>query len=475
MNRKSRSPRFAAVLLVATLVSCTTMREGLEGQKDAVARVEGRTLTIEHAAELLSVADESLVPARPDVIDPIVDLWIGYTILAMELASPDTFSNVDLTPMTGYGTDQEAVWRLHEDVILSKIEPDDDELRRIYEEEQPYTEVQLQHILLRIPENPDPAQVDSVRNFAESLRERALAGESFDELARTYSQDPTSAAEGGSMGGWVGRTTLVDELDSFVFTIEPGTISETVRTTFGYHIVRITDRREPDYAEIRDEYRANVVERYLGDQERVYIDSLFRTANPRLTNGAVDLVRELAYAPRLERLSPAERSAVLVNYRGGALTLGEWAEFMIRRSPDSRQAFSQDTAAVARLIQELVRNKLLVKAAHDLGYGVSETQADSLRSIANRELFSAAAVSGLRRERLLSGEVTIDEAVDQILIELLTRQRSPAPLERVAPALKSGRVYQIYPERFPLVIDLLLAHRSGVPTGEAAEATEAGS
>ena len=475
MNRKPRLPEFAGVLLVVTLVSCTTLQEGLEGHKDAVARVEGRTLTVEHAAELLSVADESLVPARPDVIDPIADLWIGYTILATELASPDTFSNVDMTPITRYGADQEAVWHLHQDVILSKIEPNDDELRRTYEEEQPYTEVQLQHILLRISENPTPAQVDSVRNFAESLRERVLAGESFDELARTYSQDPTSAAEGGSMGGWVGRTMLVDELDSFVFTMEPGTISETVRTTFGYHIVRITDRREPDYEEIRDEYRANVVERYLGDQERVYIDSLFRAANPRLTNGSVDLVKELAYAPRLERLGPAERSTVLVDYRDGTLTLGEWAEFVIRRSPDSRRAFSEDTTAVALLIQELVRNKLLVKAAHDLGYGISETQADSLRMVANRELFSVAAVSGLRREHLINGEVTIDEAVDQILIELLTRQRSPAPLERVAPALKSGRVYQIYPERFPLVIDLLLAHRSGVPTGEAAEATEAGS
>jgi hypothetical protein len=475
MNRKSRLPGLAGLLLVATLVSCMAMQEGMEGQKNAVARVEGRTLTIEHAAELLSVADESLVPARPDVIDPIADLWIGYTILATELASSDTFSNVDISIITRFAVEQESVWQLREDVILSKIEPEEDELRQIYEREQPYTEVQLQHILIRIPDNPEPAQVDSVRTIAEGLRERALAGESFEELARTYSQDPTSAAEGGSMGGWIGRTMLVDELDSFVFNMEPGTISETVRSTFGYHIVRITDRREPDYEEIREDYKANVMERYVGDQERIYIDSLFKAANARIASGAIELVREMAYEPRLERLSPAERATILVSYRGGALTLGEWAEFVIRRSPDSRRAFSDDPPVVEQLLHELVRNKLLVKAANERGYDVPDTTADSLRMVANRELFSVAAVSGLRREPLINGEVTIDEAVDQILVELLTRQRSPAPLERVAPALKSGRVYQVYPERFSSVIDLLVAYRSGIPIREAAEAMEAGS
>jgi len=464
MNRHSLSIVSFCVLIIAVFTSCTSMREGLEGQQNAIARVDGYTLTVEHAADLLANADESLWSTLPGLVEPIANLWIGYTLLATALASPDTFSSVDMGTMIQSDMDQEVVWRLRDEVVLASIEPTEEELRAIYEAEQFYTAVEVEQILLRVPEDPSQAQIDSVRRVAEQLRERALSGESFGELARVYSQDPTSASKGGSLG-WVGSGELVPELDAVVLQMEPGSISETVRSSLGYHVVKVTDRREPDFELVREEYRIAVMERYLVDVEGAYIDSLMAAADPRLASGAASVVRQLALDPRVGRLSPAERSADLAYYRGGKVTLGDWEDFFIRHLPESRRAFSADTAAVAGALIQLVQNRVIVKAAYDLGFTVSEETADSIRYNGHRELFTVAAVAGLRRQQLIDGDVSIEDAVDQILANLLNQQGSPMPLERASMALKSGHTYQIYPERFPMVIDRIEQIRAGsLPT-----------
>ncbi|KPK59478.1 MAG: hypothetical protein AMS21_09925, partial [Gemmatimonas sp. SG8_38_2] len=249
------------------------------------------------------------------------------------------------------------------------------------------------------------------------------------------------------------------ELDSLVFYMEPGTISEAVRSPFGYHIVRVTDREEPDLEEVREEYRLGLMEGRVEDSERAYIDSLFDAARARPVDGAVDVVKAIVNSPRLRRLSPAEQSAALARYRGGSLTLGEWAHWAIRHFPESQRLFGGDSTAVVTNLIELVRNELLVRAAREMGYSVSEEAFDTLQARGYRELTSVVTVSGLRRDKLVSGEQTIQEAVDQVLTEVLTQERSPAPLARAAPALKLGHTYQVYPDRYSEVVERMIAIR----------------
>jgi hypothetical protein len=450
MNNYSKSLLLTFAVVIG-LVGCSRVREGMEAHKDAVARVDGYTLTVEHAAELLSYANEEIAPANPVIVDPFSDLWIGYTILASELASPDTFGNIDVTPIIQQALDQELVWQLRDAAILAQAEPSESELREAYEREQLYTRVEAQQILVDVPTSASAEEVDSLRVFAEDLRERAVGGEDFGELARRYSTDSTTARNGGSLG-WLARGRFYAEVEDAILHLRPGDISETVRSRRGYHIVRVTDRQAPEFEEIRDEYRRNYLAAITPGLEQAYIDSLFRAAEVRFAPGAVQLVRQLAFAPQLERLSAAQSSTALVQYRGGELTLGEWAAFVVRGSTDGRRAFVQDSVKVAGYLRELVRNKLLVKAARDLGYTVPDEAADSLRDAARRDLFTAGAIAGLRREPLVSGEKTVPEAVDEALEMLLSRRRRPA-------ALRQGRASQFYPDRSHAVIERLTAIR----------------
>lgn len=457
MNDYSKSVVLACAIAMG-LGGCSAAREGMEAHQDAVARVDGYSLSVERAAQLLSYADEEMAPNNPLIVDPFSDLWIGYTILAAELASPDTFSNIDVTPIIQHELDQELVWQLRDSEILAEVEPSEAELREAYDREQPYTRVEVQQILIGVPTSGTGEEVDSLRRFAEDLRERAAAGEDFEQLARRYSTDSTTAANGGAVG-WISRGRFYPEVEDVVLHMQPGDISETVRSRRGYHILKVTDRNALEFEEVEQEFRRNYIAERLPGLEQAYIDSLEQAARVQFTPGAVQLVRRFAFAPQLERLPAAQASAVLARFRGGELTLGEWAAFVIRGSTESRRAFTQDSVKVAGYLMGLVRNKLLVKAARDLNYSVPQATVDSLTEAARRDMFTAAATVGLRRDRLVDGDQTVPQAVDSAIESLLARRLSPAALERIELALRQGRAIQFYPDRSRAVIARLTALR----------------
>jgi parvulin-like peptidyl-prolyl isomerase len=77
--------------------------------------------------------------------------------------------------------------------------------------------------------------------LAQTLRARILAGEDFATLAAEYSDDSGSAVNGGDLG-WFGRGAMVAPFEEAAFALEPGQISEPVRTDFGYHLIEVVER-----------------------------------------------------------------------------------------------------------------------------------------------------------------------------------------------------------------------------------------
>jgi peptidyl-prolyl cis-trans isomerase SurA len=99
----------------------------------------------------------------------------------------------------------------------------------------------------------------------ESLRQRILAGEDFHELARSHSDDPGSAVKGGDLG-WVQAQDVVPAFASAMQGLPEGELSQPVKSTFGYHLIRVLDRRSQDDTEAyrrahaRDTLRARKAE-----------------------------------------------------------------------------------------------------------------------------------------------------------------------------------------------------------------------
>ncbi|MCK5733039.1 MAG: peptidylprolyl isomerase [Candidatus Latescibacteria bacterium] len=100
--------------------------------------------------------------------------------------------------------------------------------------------VHISHILIR-PKVGGEDQ-DALLDKANKILAEAQAGADFSELARTYSQDPGSAQRGGDLG-YFGPETMLPEFERVAFALQPGTVSDIVKTRLGYHIIRVEDRK----------------------------------------------------------------------------------------------------------------------------------------------------------------------------------------------------------------------------------------
>lgn len=99
--------------------------------------------------------------------------------------------------------------------------------------------VKLSHILMSV--EPSAAAVAAARQKIEELKSRLDKGEDFVELARQFSEDPGSASKGGDLG-LMQRGDLVKEFEEVAFALNPGEISDIVRTRFGFHIIQLIKR-----------------------------------------------------------------------------------------------------------------------------------------------------------------------------------------------------------------------------------------
>jgi hypothetical protein len=450
------------VILTSTLAACSFMREGMEGHKDNVAIAEGYPLTIDHAAQLIALGTDSMAPALMVVVDRTIELWVGYAVLASEFAKEDRYSGLNLDPITRFGTQQALAWKLRDKVMRERAVPDEATLRQWYDRDQPFALAETHHILIRVPASPTAALEDSLRTMAETIRDRLLRGEAFDDLARRYSEDPSSASRGGALG-WVRRGQLVPEIDGVLFDMEIGVISEVIRTTFGFHVVKVTGHRTPEFDDVREDYETQLTTQETQLMERAYVDSITASADITVTAGSANLVRLSAFSPRMSRMGSAERNAALARFRGGKLTFGQWADFVIRGAPNTQSGFAgTDSAGATALLARLAINEILAKAAIDAGEELDEVVVDSLVLAAERDLRNAAFGAGIQTIlRQEGGE--IPDAVDNAFDYMLVRGRSPKALDRVSPALhRDGPSILVHPYRYRQVLRRLVELRGGI-------------
>jgi peptidyl-prolyl cis-trans isomerase D len=121
-------------------------------------------------------------------------------------------------------------------------------------------QAKVSHILIKTPLAGPDGKVDDkgvaeAQRRAEDLLKQLKAGAKFEDLAKKYSEDPGSAKEGGSLG-WIGKGRTVPEFEKAAFSLPKGQISDLVKSSYGFHIIRVDDRQDAHMKtldEVKDE------------------------------------------------------------------------------------------------------------------------------------------------------------------------------------------------------------------------------
>src|SRR5207247_1603267 len=89
------------------------------------------------------------------------------------------------------------------------------------------------------------------KELADSLRREIVKGADFADLAKRFSQDPGSGAQGGDLG-FFARGRMVKEFNDTSFALRAGAVSQPVKTQFGYHLIKVEARRPAGVTPLAD-------------------------------------------------------------------------------------------------------------------------------------------------------------------------------------------------------------------------------
>jgi peptidyl-prolyl cis-trans isomerase D len=127
--------------------------------------------------------------------------------------------------------------------VREQVKVPETELEAFYKQNlsqyQSAEEVRASHILLKT-EGKDEAQV---RARADEALKRAKAGEDFAALAKEYSEDESNSGNGGDLG-YFPRGAMVPEFEQVAYAMKAGEISDLVKTSFGFHIIKVIDHKQ---------------------------------------------------------------------------------------------------------------------------------------------------------------------------------------------------------------------------------------
>jgi peptidyl-prolyl cis-trans isomerase C len=134
------------------------------------------------------------------------------------------------------------------------------------------------HILVKADEKADEATKQAARAKIDGVLKRARAGEDFAMLAKENSQDG-SAAQGGDLG-FFPRGQMVPPFEQATFALKPGEISEVVTTQFGYHIIKLAEKKDGSVVPL-EQVKPRVLEFLTNKKKQERVDGLIDDAKKR--------------------------------------------------------------------------------------------------------------------------------------------------------------------------------------------------
>ena len=286
--------------------------------------------------------------------------------------------------------------------LRQNVQISDDDLKARYQRDiQQYevpNRVHVEHILFMTVGKPD-AEVDEIKKKAEDVLKQVKKGAKFEDLAKKYSEDPGTKDKGGDLG-FIVQGQTVPEFEKVAFSLQPGSVSDLVKTQYGFHIIKVlakeTAHTKP-FDEVKDSIRAPMMLTKTDEDASKIADQLAAAIRKSNRTPLADLARDF-------HLEVAQTRAVAAT--DPLIELGNSTEakdtiFRLREGEVSQPIRTDRGYVVLSLKQVIpahqasldeVRDKIVASLKQEKAQELARQKADELaKRIKNGEKFDAAA------------------------------------------------------------------------------------
>jgi len=355
---------------VIVLISAALLFSGCSKKESlVVAKVGSRTITVDQLQKRLGDKKfsswEQELTQKQQLLQTLIDeqlMVIGATELGLD-KDPDFISQIQ-------GLKRNILLEeLYNREILKKSQPSEKELKAHYDKLS--WEIKARHILVKTEEE------------AQEIFTQLSNGAGFEELAKEKSIDTQTKKLGGDLGYFTwGR--MVGPFQDMAFAMEPGTISKPVKTDFGWHIIKVEDRRKAELKSYEEE--KNRIQRQLSSEKskmltQEYLIKLRDKANIQLQPDAIQAVVEKFLAKNLapEDCTEEEKKTILVAFKGGPWTIEDFLVELNKLPPMYRpQVKNQDD--LQALIKNIITGQLLEIDARQKGLSRKKEMVDKIHA-----------------------------------------------------------------------------------------------
>jgi peptidyl-prolyl cis-trans isomerase C len=172
-----------------------------------------------------------------------------------------------------------AIEQLVDEEIVRKINVSDKEVKEYYDAnlekfKQP-EQVKASHILIKVDPKADESGKAEARKQIEMIQKKVKKGEDFEALAKEYSGCPSST-KGGDLG-YFGRGQMVKPFEDAAFALEPGQVSNIVETRFGYHLIKVIEKKPPttmSFDEVKERIQRYLKQQRIREKVLAYVEEL---------------------------------------------------------------------------------------------------------------------------------------------------------------------------------------------------------
>lgn len=167
-----------------------------------------------------------------------------------------------------------------QDIVTADVPPaTEDEARAYYDKNQQMfnapERVHAYHILIKVSDNPSDEEWAQAKKKAEEIAAKARQkGADFEALAKQFSEDPGSAPNGGDLG-YFRKGQMVPEFEGAAFSLPIGKVSAPVKTKFGYHIIKVTDKKKSGIIPY-EEISGKIIQKLTDDRKREKWNTYFQ-------------------------------------------------------------------------------------------------------------------------------------------------------------------------------------------------------
>jgi peptidyl-prolyl cis-trans isomerase C len=230
----------------------------------------GQTITLGEFNQLWDQIPENnkLQLTKRNVLDQI----ISEKLLIQEAKNRGLEQDKDVLEQIKNTTEQILVQSLIEKEIIGKVKVDDQEALTYYEENKDNfitkEQVYLYNILVETEE------------VAKDILEKLKSGVDFIEIAKEKSTGP-SAAQGGDLG-YISKGDLIPEIENVVFALEIGSISDIIKSEYGFHILKVTDKK-PEVLKTFEEVKEEILPTLLSTKQKEAFDNLLEELKSQVT------------------------------------------------------------------------------------------------------------------------------------------------------------------------------------------------